>query len=351
MIQAVISFDTTGSMYPCIRTVRNRVKEIGRKLHEVIDEPLELGVIAHGDYCDVDKTYVTKSLDLTSDLGAFSRFVTSVEKTGGGDNDECYELVLHKIRQMSWKAGAKKIFLLIGDAKPHEVGYRWREHTNMLDWRNEAHLLKEAGVNIYAVQCLGYRDSTPFYEELASLGAGHRIELDQFDEAYYLILACIYREYGQEQLDFFEAQAPDTRGVHKIFDALQGRTRERVYETHGLIPVSPHRFQAMEVPYDQPIRDFVEDHGIKFQVGRGFYELTKRVLVQHHKEIILQDRVTGDFFTGDDARSRVGLPFGRDAKLSPAYDPKYRVFIQSTSWNRKLLRGTKFLYEVDERVY
>ena len=34
-------------------------------------------------------------------------------------------------------------------------------------------------------------------------------------------------------------------------------------------------------------------------------------------------------------------------RLKPADLPDYMVFVQSTSYNRKLIGGTKFLYEVD----
>jgi hypothetical protein len=87
-------------------------------------------------------------------------------------------------------------------------------------------------------------------------------------------------------------------------------------------------------------------NGLRFKVGRGFYEFTKRVKVQGYKEVIVQDRATGEMWTGDDARTLAGLPIGRDAKLPPDPTNTWRVFIQSTSANRKLLGGTKFLYEV-----
>ena len=52
-----------------------------------------------------------------------------------------------------------------------------------------------------------------------------------------------------------------------------------------LVPVMPGRFQVMTVPSDIAIKAFVEDNGITFKTGRGFYELTKAVKVQQYKEI------------------------------------------------------------------
>jgi hypothetical protein len=43
----------------------------------------------------------------------------------------------------------------------------------------------------------------------------------------------------------------------------------------------------------------------------------------------------------------LGLPAHSDAKIKPG-DHDYFFFIQSTSYNRKLIPGTRFLYEVDD---
>jgi len=60
------------------------------------------------------------------------------------------------------------------------------------------------------------------------------------------------------------------------------------------------------------------------------------------------DKASGDMYTGDKARELLGL-VGADpkAKVKPVALDKYRVFVQSTSYNRKLVGGTGFLYEVD----
>jgi hypothetical protein len=51
-----ISFDTTGSMYPCLTQVRRNVNElITRLFNEVTD--LNISIIAHGDYCDKGRPY------------------------------------------------------------------------------------------------------------------------------------------------------------------------------------------------------------------------------------------------------------------------------------------------------
>lgn len=60
-IEIVFSFDTTGSMYPCLTQVRRKIKNtVNRLLNEI--PGIRIGIIAHGDYCDEKTTYITKIL-------------------------------------------------------------------------------------------------------------------------------------------------------------------------------------------------------------------------------------------------------------------------------------------------
>ena len=129
-VEIVISFDTTGSMYPCLAEVRRNIDATSKKLFETVPN-LKIGIIAHGDYCDAGRPYVTKHLTLTSDPNAVSYFVKNVEPTGGGDAPECYELVLHEASNITWNPDAKKILVMIGDDIPHPPAH----NPKRLDWR------------------------------------------------------------------------------------------------------------------------------------------------------------------------------------------------------------------------
>ena len=47
-IEVVFSFDTTGSMYPCLTQVRRKIKETVTRLLDEIPG-IRIGIIAHGD--------------------------------------------------------------------------------------------------------------------------------------------------------------------------------------------------------------------------------------------------------------------------------------------------------------
>ncbi|MDI9638746.1 vWA domain-containing protein [Oscillatoria amoena NRMC-F 0135] len=346
-IEVVFSFDTTGSMYPCLTQVRRKVKSTVTRLIEEIPE-IRIGIIAHGDYCDRNSTYVTKTLDLSRDIDKICQFIETVEPTGGGDAPECYESVLHEAQSLNWTSSATKSFVLIGDDLPHAP----KQNPQQLNWREELEKLSNQEVTVYGVQALNRRHATPFYQELANKSGGFHISLDQFSYITDLFLAVCYQQDSTDKLQSYEQEILDSgrmsRGLNKIFNTLLNRESSTHYEAADLRTVSPGRFQVLDVDKDSPIKVFVQENGLTFKTGRGFYEFTKTETIQSQKEIVLMDRNTGDLFEGEAAREMLGLPEGSTARIKPSNLEKYVVFVQSTSYNRKLLGGTRFLYEVED---
>jgi hypothetical protein len=92
------------------------------------------------------------------------------------------------------------------------------------------------------------------------------------------------------------------------------------------------------------IRDFVQKSLGQYKIGHAFYQLTKSEKVQDYKRFILLDKADGKMYDGLAARQLLGLPDTGEVRVSPTYNQKYDLFIQSTSVNRKLVPGTKVLY-------
>jgi hypothetical protein len=350
-IDVVVSFDTTGSMYPCLTQVRKNVEELVKRLFKDIPD-IRIGVIAHGDYCDEGATYVIKTLDLSQNEGQICDFVKNVGSTGGGDAPECYELVLHESRNLSWSSGKSKVLVLIGDDMPHPPSYSLNK--KKIDWRSELRALLESGITVYAVQALGREYATSFYREVAEKTGGFHLELNQFSLVVDMIMAVCFKQDGDARLQAFEQEVIKDGRMNRQFDKIVGVMLGREHSSRftgdvgELGAVAGGRFQVLDVDKDVPIKQFVLENGLAFKTGRGFYEFTQRVKVQAKKEVVLQNLSTGDLFSGNKAREMGGIPLGEDCMVSPSNCPGYRVFIQSTSYNRKLLAGTKFLYEVED---
>lgn len=218
-------------------------------------------------------------------------------------------------------------------------------------------MLLEANVNVHGVHCLpGIRPaSKSFYEEIARKTGGFYLTLEQFTSITDLILAICYKEAGSSYVEAYEKEVVSegrmNRGMNRAFNTILNRTSSASSMANAdLRAVASGRFQVLNVDKDQAIADFVRDNGLRFRIGRGFYEFTKPVKVQKHKEVILMDKRTGDMFSGDRAREIAGMPIGADAIVRPGDGDlsQYTCFIQSTSANRKLLEDTRFLYEVED---
>lgn len=363
--------------------VRRNVKNVIKQLFFDIPN-LRIAIIAHGDYCDANTTYVTKIFDFSTNQNKITDFVTSVESTHGGDSPECYELVLQHARtKLNWQSGTKKILVMIGDDVPHESTYK--ANVKKIDWRNEVGLINEANINIYGIHCMPgiRRHSKQFYMEISRKTNGLYFTLDQFSSISDLIMGLCYKQKDFELFNNFmqvvENDGRMTRNLKNSFttlatgkhlddldEMLESRSYRVIhpkysYEEDGLIPVDAGRFQVIYVDEEADIRTFINEQGITFQPGYGFYELVKYkkkvYKIQQYKEILLMDKRSGDLFNGPEVREILGLQpqisggkgSGIIENLSPKSLDKYRVFIQSTSYNRKLVPGSSLLYEVEDK--
>lgn len=173
-LDMVIAFDTTGSMAAYIDDVRHQVAEMIPRIFKD-NEDLRLGIVAFGDYCDMENRDnfgdAYQYILLTDNENDIIKFVKESKDTSGGDGDEFYELVLKKIIDESpWREDSSKAILLIADADPHEVGYTYRDYVvgNQIDWRIEAKKAADMKIKIDTVSICG----RPWYKELSAMTNG-----------------------------------------------------------------------------------------------------------------------------------------------------------------------------------
>lgn len=187
----VFSFDTTGSMNPCIKQVRQKLRDLVEMMTADIPD-LKIGLIAHGDYCDGDNCIAV--LDLTNDLEKIMNFITNTPNTSGGDAPECYEYALQTAKNMSWpKEGGSVV--LIGDDEPHE------QNPNNIDWRKEVAELLEKNVKVFPMQCLHSPHRTgpnKFWEEVSGLSGTPLLMLESFSDSANVLEAVAYASAGDE---------------------------------------------------------------------------------------------------------------------------------------------------------
>lgn len=109
-----------------------------------------------------------------------------------------------------------------------------------------------------------------------------------------------------------------------------------------MVPLKP-KPASYKVTKETNIQDFcIANHG-SYTKGCAYYELTKKSKVQDYKEFLVRDNSNGNVYGGDNARQIVVGYTNGTVVLAPSNDKRYSVFVQSTSFNRKLVPNTLLL--------
>lgn len=115
-----------------------------------------------------------------------------------------------------------------------------------------------------------------------------------------------------------------------------------------LSKLDPKDFRVERVMETDPIviQKFCEAKLGGFQKGKIYYQLTASEKVQDYKKIVIQDTATGAFYAGWDAAAKLlGIPkFSGTVRIRPGKLGEFKVFVQSTSVNRKLRPGTAVVF-------
>ena len=102
----------------------------------------------------------------------------------------------------------------------------------------------------------------------------------------------------------------------------------------GMSKQTVHRVMQQLEAHGLIVRDPSRD---RFAIGPRFSKLALDAMQSANKGAPIRATI-----------QKVVDDIGETCNVSPSDCPGYRVFIQSTSHNRKLIAGTKFLYEVED---
>ena len=157
-------------------------------------------------------------------------------------------------------------------------------------------------------------------------------------------VADLYKNMRRGLDTFYAARGQGQRAVTSVFTTnLRGISANQVKAT---LVNEAQAFARFKVDADADIQTFVNAQ-LKgkgtYQKGSGFYELTKPETVQGGKDIAIVDK-KGAIFVGPAARDLLGLPKGQSCKVKPGDHGDFKIFVASTSLNRKLIKGTELLY-------
>lgn len=165
-------------------------------------------------------------------------------------------------------------------------------------------------------------------------------------------------EWEQTETALVQSTVATTSGVKSYFAARsKGSTSTPTFYANvanikpqvvaqNLIDTT-HNFRRGNVGQYQDgmmVRDYCESTFGAYQLGKAFYQLSKTEKVQQQKQLAIMELVSGKIYSGNAARSLLGLPYTGEIRLSPGSYGNYKIFVQSTSVNRKLVKNTEVLY-------
>jgi hypothetical protein len=160
--------------------------------------------------------------------------------------------------------------------------------------------------------------------------------------------------YAAATSSYMKSRAAGSRSVSNLF-TMKAPSAADLKKT--LTPVTPGSYffenvtaKDLALIENARIDQFMElKTGRPYAPGRTYYEMSKRERIQDYKQlaIAIWDKSTNTegVYTGSGVRAKLGLPDTGEVRISPGgWNSKgYKVYILSTSFNRKLVPGTRVL--------
>lgn len=141
---------------------------------------------------------------------------------------------------------------------------------------------------------------------------------------------------------FYDNRAKGIRSTNSLFKIDTSKLKANIVKDQ-LEELQAYNYQLLPVHKDSIIQPFVESWTQRpYTKGSTYYLLTKPESIQAYKQICVQDKRNGKVYSGLNARQILNLP-DYEIKVSPASYSDFDIFVQSTSVNRKLLKGTKVI--------
>jgi hypothetical protein len=102
---------------------------------------------------------------------------------------------------------------------------------------------------------------------------------------------------------------------------------------------------------DATFEELCTKNRVTYKAGNGYYAVKKSEKVSAKKDMIMHDTTTDTFIIGPaECRRLLGLAQATDVTIKPSDIPvNYRLFVQSTSHNRKIPKNTHVLFKVHIR--
>ncbi len=220
-VDVVFVLDTTGSMGGLIQTAKEKIWSIATTMASAQQAPeIRIGLVAYRDRGDA---YVTKVIDLSSDLDSVYATLMDFEAQGGGDTPESVNKALYDaVHSISWSQQdqAYQAIFLVGDAPPH-MDY------NEVRYPEIVAAALDKGIVINTIQCGEIPTTADPWTQIANLGHGKFFQVEQAGSAV------AFATPFDEEIAELSAKLDDTRLYYGTVEEKE-KMREKVAATDKL---------------------------------------------------------------------------------------------------------------------
>ena len=173
-IDVVFVLDTTGSMSGLIAAAKEKIWSIATSMASAQPVPqIRIGLVAYRDRGDA---YVTRVVDLSSDLDTMYATLMQFAADGGGDGPESVNQALHDaVNGMAWSQdpNSYKVVFLVGDAAPH------MDYQDDVKYPQTLALAAAKGIIVNTIQCGEEAETRQRWQQIAAVGHGSYFSVDQ----------------------------------------------------------------------------------------------------------------------------------------------------------------------------
>ncbi len=216
-VEVVFVLDTTGSMGGLIEAAKEKIWSIASNMASAQPAPeIKIGLVAYRDRGD---EYVTRVVDLSTDLDSLYAALIGFSAQGGGDGPESVNQALHDaVNRISWSPDQDtyKVVFLVGDAPPH------MDYQDEVQYPQTLKVAQHKGIVVNTIQCGQNRGTETEWQRIAQAAGGDFFQVEQGGSA-----VAISTPYDGKLAEL-SAKLDDTRLFYG--DAEQKKIQQRKLE-------------------------------------------------------------------------------------------------------------------------
>ncbi len=238
-IEVVFVLDTTSSMSGLIEAAKEKIWSITNSMASSQNSPeVKMGLVAFRDRGD---SYVTRTLDLSSDLDSIYATLMDFKAQGGGDGPESVNQAIYDaVHKISWSQNKNtyKVVFLVGDAPAH------MDYQDDIKYPETLAVAIKKGIKINTIQSGQSSATMANWKQIASLGQGAYFQVGQSGDAiaistpYDEQLATLSSELDDTKMYFGDAEekvkqqskVAASRKLHKV-SSKQALARRAAFNT------------------------------------------------------------------------------------------------------------------------